>query len=293
MTEEYTPPYTSTPLASDPYAVPVAGTTPPVVGYSTPATTGATQSGAEGGTTDVAKGQAAEVAQGAKEAGQHVAGVAKEQAANVGAEAGRQAKDLLAQAGSEARQQASTQQQRLAQGIRSLSDELQKMTQPGQTSSGPATDLAKQGAQRAQALASWLEQREPTDLLDEVKTFARQRPGMFLLLAAGAGLVAGRMTRGLKEVASDEAQAQQAGSYSEYGTPTQYGTGVQYGAGTQYGTGAQYGTETPVVLGTVEEIEVVRPYASSEDGPTGFPTTGGTPGVGGTPGAGGTTGGIR
>ena len=32
----------------------------------------------------------------------------------------------------------------------------------------------------------------------------------------------------------------------------------------------------------VWEIEVVRPYASSEDGPTGFPTTGGTTGAGGT-----------
>lgn len=281
MTEEYTPPYTSTPLANDPHTVPVAGTTPPVVGYSAP---GATQSGAQGGTTDVAKDQAAEVAQGAKEAGQHVAGVAKEQAANVGAEAGRQAKDLLAQAGSEARQQATQQQQRLAQGIRSLSDELQKMTQPGEQSSGPATDLARQGAQRAQDFASWLEQREPADLLEEVKTFARRRPGTFLLLAAGAGLLAGRMTRGLKAVASDEAQTQQAGSYSEYGAPTQYGTGVQYGAGTQYGAGAQYGAETSgtVVLGTVEEIEVVRPYASSEDGPTGFPTTGGATGAGGT-----------
>lgn len=284
MTEEYTPPYTSTPLANDRDAVSVAGDTPPVVGYSTPGmgttpTSGASQSGAEGGTADLAKGQAAEVAQGAKDAGQHVAGVAKEQAANVGAEAGRQAKDLLAQAGSEAREQASTQQQRLAQGIRSLADELHKMTQSGEQSSGPATDLAKQGAQRSRELASWLEQREPAELLDEVKTFARQRPGMFLLLAAGAGLVAGRMTRGLKAVASDEAQAEQAGGYSEYGTPTQYGSGVQYGAGTQ-GAGAQYGAETggTVVLGTVEEIEVVRPYASSEDGPTGFPTTGGTTG---------------
>jgi len=288
MTEGYTPPYTSTPLATEGDSVPVAGATPPVVGYSTPPTGGATQSGAEGGTVDVAKGQAAEVGQGAKEAGQHVAGVAKEQAANVGAEAGRQAKDLLAQAGSEARQQAATQQQRLAQGLRSLADELHTMTQPGEQSSGPVTDLAKQGVQRSRDFASWLEQREPAELLEEVKTFARRRPGMFLMLAAGAGLVAGRMTRGLKAVAADEAQAQQAGSYSEYGTPTQYGSGVQYGTGIQQGVGAQYGAETgaPVVLGTVEEIEVVRPYASSEDGPTGFPTTSG-------PTIGGTTGGTR
>ncbi len=289
MTEEYTPPYTSTPLANDPAVTPVGGTTPPVVGYSAPGTTGATQSGAEGNTVDVAKGQAAEVTQGAVQAGQHVAGVAKEQAANVGAEAGRQAKDLLSQASSELSQQASTQQQKLAQGIRSLSDELQKMTQPGMQASGPAADLAKQGAQRVRDLATWLEQREPADLLEEVKTFARQRPGTFLMLAAGAGLLAGRMTRGLKAVAADEARAQQVtAAYTDYSTPTQYGTGVQYGAGTQYPAGAQYGTE-PAATVVVEEIEVIRPYASSEDGPTGYPTTGGATG----PGIGGTTGGAR
>jgi hypothetical protein len=284
MTEEYTPPYTSTPLANDPDVVVVTGTdVPPVVGYSTPGAgvpdTGATAAGSSGGgTADVAKGQAAEVGQGAVQAGQHVAGVAKDQAANVGAEAGRQAKDLLAQAGSEVSQQAGQQQQRLAQGVRSLSDELHKMTQPGEQASGPATDLARQAAQRGHDIASWLEQREPAELLEDVKTFARQRPGTFLLLAAGLGLVAGRMTRGLKEAASDQADTQQLGSY---GAPTQYGSGVQYGSGTQY-SGAQYGgteygaTGGTEVIGVVEEVEVVRPYASSEDGPTGFPTTGGT-----------------
>jgi hypothetical protein len=268
MTEEYIPPYTSTPLATG------ADPVPPVVGYSTPQTSGATESeSGSGGTVDVAKGQAAEVTQGAKEAGQHVAGVAKDQAATVGAEAGRQAKDLISQAGSELSQQASQQQQRLAQGIRALSDELHKMTQPGEQASGPAVDLAKQGAQRGHDIASWLEQREPGELLTELTTFARRRPGAFLLLAAGAGLLAGRMTHGLKAAASDQAEAQQA---ADYGSTTQYGSGVQYGAGTQYGTGAQYGEAEPVVIATVEEVEVVRPYASSEDGPTGFPTAGGT-----------------
>ena len=69
---------------------------------------------------------------------EYVAGVAKDQAGQVGAEASRQAKDLFHQASSELSQQAGQQQQRLAQGVRSLSDELQKMTS-GQPSSGPAT----------------------------------------------------------------------------------------------------------------------------------------------------------
>lgn len=285
MTEEYTPPYTSTPLSTEAGAAPLSGSTPTVAvstsAYSTPPTTGASASGSEGGTVDVAKGQAAEVTQDAVQAGQHVAGVAKEQAVNVGAEAGRQAKDLLSQATSELSEQAAQGQQRLAQGIRALGDELQSMAQRSEQS-GPATDLAQQAAQRSQQIASWLDQRDPAGVFDDVKTFARQRPGAFLLLAAGAGLLAGRMTRGLKAAASDEAEARQHTGSDLYSTPTQYGSGVQYGSGAQYAAGAQYGAGTQgvqteaVVLGTVEEVEVVRPYASSEDGPTGFPTTGGS-----------------
>ncbi len=243
-------------------------------GHVAPPAPGTTES--DSSTTDVAKDQASQVGQGAVQAGQHVAGVAKEQVATVGAEAGRQAKDLLAQAGSELSEQASSQQQRLAQSLRSLGDELHKLTQPGEQASGPAADLARQGAQRTREFAGWLEQREPGEVLEEVKHFARRRPGSFLLLAAGAGLLAGRMTRGLKESAGEQAEGATGSQSTQYGGTTQYGSGVQYGGTTQYG-GAQYGDgEGAGVLGTVEEIEVVRPYASSEDGQAGYPNTGGT-----------------
>jgi hypothetical protein len=39
--------------------------------------------------------------------------------------------------------------------------------------------------------------------VDEVQSFARRRPGVFLALAAAAGLVAGRLTRGIKAASSD------------------------------------------------------------------------------------------
>jgi hypothetical protein len=153
-------------------------------------------------TVDVAKDQAAQVSQDAVEAGQHVAEVAKDQVGALADEAGRQAKDLLAQARSELTQQAGQQQQRIAETLRALGEELHAMTaHEGQ--SGVATDLVHQGAQKSNALASWLEQREPGRLVEEVKSFARNRPGSFLLLAAGLGLAAGRLTRGVKDAASD------------------------------------------------------------------------------------------
>jgi hypothetical protein len=146
---------------------------------------------------DVAKDQAASVGQGAAEAGQHVAGVAKEQTSQVAAEAGRQAKDLLSQAQGGLKEQASAQQQKLVSGLQALRDELDAMVQ-GNDNPGVATDLARQAADRTGSAASWLDGRDPTAVLDDLTAFARRRPGAFLAAAAGIGLIAGRLTRGLK-----------------------------------------------------------------------------------------------
>ena len=63
---------------------------------------------------------------------------------------------------------------------------------------GVASDLIRQAADRSESVASWLDNRDPGSLLDEVKSFARQRPGTFLLVAAGAGMLAGRLGRSLQ-----------------------------------------------------------------------------------------------
>ena len=163
-----------------------------------------TQDGsAQPGTVDVAKDQAAAVGHSAADAGQHVAGVTQDQAKNVAVEAGNQAKDLLTQAGTELNEQASVQQRRLAASLHAVGDELHSMSQHSDQS-GVATELARQGAGRTHDLATWLEDREPHEVLQELQTFARRRPGRFLLAAAGAGLLAGRLTRGIKDSATDD-----------------------------------------------------------------------------------------
>jgi ElaB/YqjD/DUF883 family membrane-anchored ribosome-binding protein len=153
-------------------------------------------------TTDVAKDQAADVAGTARDAGKHVAGVAGEQAGQVASEATQQVKQLVHQTRSELTEQAAAQQQRVASGLRSLSKELSTMAR-GSEQSGMATDLIHQASERTNAVASWLEQREPGHVVDEVTRFARQRPGAFLALAAGAGLLVGRLGRGLMAANDD------------------------------------------------------------------------------------------
>ena len=63
---------------------------------------------------------------------------------------------------------------------------------------GLAKDLAQQASQQIGSIAHWLSEREPGDLLSELKDFGRRKPGTFLAVAAGLGLLAGRMTRGVK-----------------------------------------------------------------------------------------------
>ena len=58
------------------------------------------------------------------------------------------------------------------------------------------TDLAQEASRRVGEMSHWLDTHEPADLLEEVKRFARRRPVAFLALAAAAGVVAGRVTRG-------------------------------------------------------------------------------------------------
>jgi len=195
---------------------------PPRSGSFDPSTSryqeGAYEPGGSGGapsTADVAKGQAGAVAGTASDAGRHVAGVAGEQAGQVASEASQQVKDLVHQTRGEFAEQAATQQKRVAGGLRSLGEELHAMAQNSEQR-GPATDLVKQAAERTGKVASWLEDREPGSVVEEVTRFARQRPGAFLAIAAGAGLLVGRLGRGLKSANGDSSES---GSDRSHGSP--------------------------------------------------------------------------
>ncbi|MCW3841830.1 hypothetical protein ONA70_17155 [Micromonospora yasonensis] len=144
--------------------------------------------------------QARQVGSEAADAGGAVAQTAKEQGKEVVGEAQRQARNLYGKARDQLTSQTSQQQQRAASGLRSLADEMRAMARNG-GGSGPVTELAHQAADRVHGVAGWLERREPGDLLDEVKNYARRNPGTFLVGAALLGVVAGRLTRNV--VAAD------------------------------------------------------------------------------------------
>ncbi|BCJ76770.1 hypothetical protein CS0771_63140 [Catellatospora sp. IY07-71] len=130
------------------------------------------------------------------EQAKEVAKSATEQAKQVAQETGSQMRNLAGSATEELRGQAATQQERVASGLRTLADDLSSM-RTGNGSDRMAGDLMQEISSRAHRAADWLEHREPGQLLDEVRDYARRHPGTFLLGALAAGLVVGRLTRGI------------------------------------------------------------------------------------------------
>ncbi|MCX4388934.1 hypothetical protein OG777_18620 [Micromonospora peucetia] len=160
--------------------------------------------------------QARQVGSEAKQAGGAVAETAREQGREVAGEAKRQARNLYGEARSQLASQTGEQQRRAAGGLRSLADEMHSMADQG-GQAGPVTEIARQAADRVHGVAGWLEQREPGDILAEVRDYARRNPGTFLVGAAVLGVLAGRLTKNIS--AGDS----QGGN----GSPA-YGSGAGY-----------------------------------------------------------------
>ena len=155
-------------------------------------------------TKDVAKDEARNVGQTAGQAGSQVASTASDQARHVANETQRQAKDLVDQGRAQLKDQAVSQQQKAAEGLNSIAQQMRGLADgSSEGAPGPVRDLLQQASGSVENFASMLQNKEPAELLDEVRRFARRKPGMFLLGAAVAGIAAGRMTSGVKAAHSD------------------------------------------------------------------------------------------
>jgi hypothetical protein len=192
----------------------------PSGGHEPPATTSPLQGATP--TRQAAGEEAGAVAQTVKQAGGRVASSATEEANQVLSEASGAARNLLGEARGQVRDQAQAQQKMAAARLRDLGDELSSMADHN-AQPGLASELARQAGQRVQDVAEWLEQRDPERILDEVRGFARRRPGTFLLAAAFAGAAAGRLTRGAVAASKDQTNRPINQGVPSGGGPTQLG----------------------------------------------------------------------
>lgn len=152
--------------------------------------------GGNSGAVETAKSEAGAVKNAAMDAAKGTAHTAKDEVAAVAGTTKSQVKDLYTQTRSELGTQASQQQERLVTGLKAVGDELGSMARNSE-GGGIATDFTQQVSTRLSGAAEWLGEREPADVLDEVKRFARRRPLVFIAGAAVAGIVAGRLVRSL------------------------------------------------------------------------------------------------
>lgn len=184
-------------------------------------------------TPEVARDEAADVARTAADKGGEVAGTVGEQATRVAEETKQQARNLLHESREQLTGQARQGQQKAADGLRTLATQLRQMSEKTEES-GVASEVARQVADRTNSAASWLENRQPGDLLDEVRRFARRKPGVFLLGAALAGVAVGRLTRGAIAAQSDDSGGSRGAERQS--TPPSAAGMPQPAADTPYGT---------------------------------------------------------
>ena len=196
-----------------------------------PPSAGAPQDSETGGVQDRVK----ETTHQATQSLGDIAHEARDQASQVAGAATKQVRSLADQARGELDAQAQSQQKRAAEGLRSLSAELSSMARSSEDP-GYATDLVQQASDATDRVASWLDERDPGSLVREVQDFARRRPGLFIALAAGAGLLVGRLARGMKDAPSSESGSSGQGGRSTTGPTVAATAGATAGSAGMPGT---------------------------------------------------------
>ncbi|HEU4946769.1 MAG TPA: hypothetical protein VFT31_06430 [Kribbella sp.] len=205
------------------------------------------------GLTGAARDEAGHLRDTTVGASQQVTGTAKEKAGEVAADVRQQARQLAGETRDQVAQQASQQRDRAVEGLRSVGDELRGMAEHGQ--SGWAAQFVRQGADWTDQAADFLKNRGAGDILDDVRRVARRRPGTFLLVAAAAGVAAGRLSRAMAAGSTDNgSEPDAAGSTDSGSEPDQ----EWYGD-----TSAMSGVDTTMPGGT--------PTSSPMTGMTGTP----------------------
>jgi ElaB/YqjD/DUF883 family membrane-anchored ribosome-binding protein len=156
---------------------------------------------------------------------------AQERASATMSEVGAQSREMADQARTQVRSEAESQTRRLSEKTRELSHDLR--TVADQTDVSPfMTSLARDGAQRLDRLSTRLDQQGIDGAINDVKRFARQRPGVFLAGCAGAGFLLGRILHNTDTGRLTDAARREVGDdRSENRRSDEHRGGDQYGNG--------------------------------------------------------------
>lgn len=218
------------------------------------------------GTADAAKGAASEVAGEATSAASDVKETVKSEVGSVVSDAADRAGEVLRTSQDELRAQVETKAKHLSSTLDDAARQLASMADGAEDPNSALAQLAKSASGQLRRQSRRLEQGGLEGVVGDVKRFARDRPGAFMLGTVAAGFAFGRLAKhadlkqavdtAKQELTSNGESAQQQGMTSS-------GTG---GSHLPSGTGTSVGTSIPPspAAGTVP----------ADPDPTGTDTTG-------------------
>lgn len=146
--------------------------------------------------------RAGQVAGTAREEAQAVATDARQEASAVASEAKAQARNVLDETRSALRTQARQGTDRTAGALDNLSSQFRALASGDREGAGELGRYADQASEQLHATAQRIGSRGFDGLVDDVQSFARRRPGVFLAVAAASGFAVGRLFRGAQAASS-------------------------------------------------------------------------------------------
>lgn len=141
-----------------------------------------------------AQDEGSEVAQHAREAAGQVGSTVREQAAHVTHETADQARHVVRDVRERVAAEAEEQAVRVSKQLGRIADELGEMAGAAPSSSMTAGAI-RSAADTSRQAARFLDERGAQGLLDSARDYARRKPGTFLLGAAVAGFLVGRVAK--------------------------------------------------------------------------------------------------
>lgn len=147
-----------------------------------------------GGVRTAARDEGFEVAQHAKDAAGQVGSTVRDEAAHVTRETAAQARHVVRDVRERVVAEAEEQATRVSKQLGRIADELGDMAGNAPSSSMSAGAI-RSAADTSRQAARFLDERGAQGLLDSARDYARRKPGTFLLGAAVAGFLVGRIAK--------------------------------------------------------------------------------------------------
>jgi hypothetical protein len=159
-----------------------------------------------GGVRTAARDEGFEVAQHARDAAGQVGTTVRDQAAQVTHETADQARHVVRDVRERVVVEAEEQAKRVSKQLGRIADELGEMA-GGAPSDSMSAGAIQSAADTSRQAARFLDERGAQGLLDSARDYARRKPGTFLLGAAVAGFLIGRVAK--SATGGDQSQGRQ------------------------------------------------------------------------------------